>query len=190
MKDDFQLVLVNIINLFKFNSVESIIKFILFVFLIIVASIVIHLVCKFISLSIEKKETDQDIKKKTEYYEGYIKGAIDRKTACNNDVIFNRVSQANSSVQWHDQTQGLLPTSGILTSPSGMIVSGNTIAPGGAVATGNKTSDGNLSSSWTEAYGPTPVIHTPVIPTLPTNERLAYLKGYIDGHKDDKFWDK
>lgn len=183
MKDDFQIVLVNIINLFKFNSIESIIKFILFVFLIIVASIVIHLVRKFISLSIEKKETDQDIKKKPEYYEGYIQGAIDRKTACNNDVIFNRVSQENSSVQWHDQTQGLLPT-------SGMNVSGNTIAPGGAVAPGNKTADGNSSSSWTVTYGPKPVIPTPVIPTLPTNERLAYLKGYIDGHKDDKFWDK
>ena len=157
MKDDFQLVLVNIINLFKFNSVESIIKFILFVFLIIVASIVIHLVCKFISLSIKKKETenkkykkDQDIQQKEEYYEGYIQGAIDRKIECNNDVIFNRIIQAI----------------------------GNTIAPG------NKTSNGNSNYSWTVTYGP-----TPVIPTLPTNERLAYLKGYIDGHKDDKFWD-
>ena len=64
MKDDFQIVLVNIINLFKFNSVESIIKFILFVFLIIVASIVIHLVCKFISLSIERKETEIEKYKK------------------------------------------------------------------------------------------------------------------------------
>lgn len=150
MKDNFQIALVNIINLFKFNSIESIIKFILFVFLIVVASIVIHLVCKFISLSIEKKEIDQDIKKKPEYYEGYIQGAIDRKIECNNDVIFNRIIQAI----------------------------GNTIAPG------NKTSNGNSNSSWTVTYGP-----TPVMPTLPTNERLAYLQGYIDGHKDDKFWD-
>lgn len=206
MKDDFRIVLVNIINLFKFNSVESIIKFILFVFLIVVASIVIHLVCKFISLIIERKETenkkykkDQYIQQKEEYYEGYIQGAIDRKTECNNDVIFNRINQANSSVQCHDQTQGLLPTSGILTSPSGMIVSGNTIAPGGVVAPGNKTSNGNSSSSWTVTYGPKTVRPTPVIPPLPINknlddlqgdERLAYLKGYIDGHKDDKFWDK
>lgn len=164
MKDDFQIVLVNIINLFKFNSIESIIKFILFVFLIVVASIVIHLVCKFISLSIKKKETenknDQDIKnikKKPEYYEGYIQGAIDRKTEeCNSDVIFNRINQAT----------------------------GNTIAPI------NKTSNGNSNYSLTGTNGP-----KPVIPTLPTNEsladnRLAYLKGYIDGHKDDKFWDK
>ena len=116
MKDYFQIMIVNIINLFKFNSVESIIKFILFVFLIIVASIVIHLVCKFISLSIKKKKTDQDIKKKTEYYKGYIQGAIDRKTEeRNNDVIFNRINQGD--------------------------------------------------------------------------ERRAYLQGYIDGHKDDKFWD-
>lgn len=120
MKDDFQIMIVNIINLFKFNSVESIIKFILFVFLIVVASIVIHLVCKFISLSIKKKETDQDIKKKTEYYKGYIQGAIDRKTEeCNNDGIFNGINQANESL---------------------------------------------------------------------ADNRLAYLQGYIDGHKDDKFW--
>ena len=154
MKDDFRIVLVNIINLFKFNSVESIIKFILFIFLIIVASIVIHLVRKFISLSIKKKETDQDIKKKPEYYEGYIQGAIDRKIECNNDVIFNRIIKAI----------------------------GNTIAPS------NKTSNGNSNSSWTVTYGP-----TPVMPTLPTNkslaDRLAYFQGYIDGHKDDKFWD-
>ena len=50
MKDYFQIVLVN------FNSVESIIKFILFVFLIVVASIVIHLACKFISLSIKRRK--------------------------------------------------------------------------------------------------------------------------------------
>ena len=158
MKDDFQLVIVNIINLFKFNSVESIIKFILFIFLIAVVSIVIHLVCKFISLSIEKKKTenedDQDIKnikKKPKYYEGYIQGAIDRKTEYNNDVIFNRINQVNGSVH------------------------------------------GNSSSSRTGTYGP-----TPVIPPLPINknlddlqgdERRAYLQGYIDGHKDDKFWD-
>ena len=109
MKDDFQIVLVNIINLFKFNSIESIIKFILFVFLIVVASIVIHLVCKFISLSIERKETDQDIKKKPEYYKGYIKGADDRK---------------------------------------------------------NNTT-----------------------PSAPGSINRDYLQGYIDGHKDDKFWD-
>ncbi len=108
MKDDFQIMLVNIINLFKFNSVENIIKFILFVFLIVVASIVIHLVCKFISLSIEKKEIDQDIKKKPEYYEGYIQGADDRK---------------------------------------------------------NNTT-----------------------PSAPDSKNRDYLQGYIDGHKDDKFW--
>ena len=152
MKDDFQIVLVNIINLFKFNSVESIIKFILFVFLIVVASIVIHLVCKFISLSIERKKTENEddqyiknIKHNPEYYEGYIQGAYDRKTECNNDVIFNRISQANGSV------------------------------------------NGNSSFSWTVTYGPTPVRPTPVIPT---NKSRAYLQGYIDGHKDDKFWDK
>ena len=52
-------------------------------------------------------------------------------------------------------------------------------------------------------YGPKPVI--PPLPSLPTNnslankrlvnkrlanKRRAYLQGYIDGHKDDKFWDK
>ena len=158
MKDDFQIVLVNIINLFKFNSIESII-FILFVFLIVVASIVIHLVCKFISLSIKKKKTenkkykkDQYIQQKEEYYEGYIQGAYDRKTECNNDVIFNRIIQANSSVH------------------------------------------GNSSSSWTVTYGPTPVIPIPPINKnlayLQGDERLAYLQGYLAGHKDDKFWDK
>ena len=103
MKDDFQLVLVNIINLFKFNSVESIIKFILFIFLIAVASIVIHLACKFISLSIKKKEAenknDHDTKQNTEYYEGYIQGVIDRKN--------NTISSALGSKK-RDYLQGYL----------------------------------------------------------------------------------
>ena len=127
--------------------------------IVMITFLLVVVVCLFFSacflfLSIQRKIIDNKkfASEQTEdYYQGYIQGAIDRKTEYNNDVIFNRINQVNGSVH------------------------------------------GNSSSSRTGTYGP-----TPVIPPLPINknlddlqgdERRAYLQGYIDGHKDDKFWD-
>ena len=137
--------------------------------IVMITFLLVVVVCLFFSacflfLSIQRKIIDNKkfASEQTEdYYQGYIQGAIDRKTEYNNDVIFNRINQVNGSVH------------------------------------------GNSRYLWTVTYGPKPVI--PPLPSLPTNnslankrlvnkrlanKRRAYLQGYIDGHKDDKFWDK